>query len=104
MENAGCVYRMQMKPVEIRGPGEDPGGDEEEYTKGERKGGGGFGILDPMLIHFFCLAQLLGGEITWGISLQRFGCWKGAASKRALGSFLLSHDHSHLRYVHKQTQ
>ena len=52
MENAGTVYGVQVKTVEIRGPGEDSGGDEEEYTKGKGEGGCGLNILDPAFVHF----------------------------------------------------
>jgi len=41
-----------MKAVEIRGPGEDSGGEEEEDTEREGKRGSELNFSDPTFVHF----------------------------------------------------
>lgn len=59
-QNGWAIYRMQMKAVQICGPGEDSGGEEEKDTEWEGEGGGGLNFLDPAFVHFVRLPQLLG--------------------------------------------
>ena len=58
-----------METVQIRGPGKDPRGKEEEDTEGEGKGGGGLNFLGPTFVHLVRLLQLL-GEISSSIFLR----------------------------------
>ena len=57
VENAGTVYRVQVKTVQICGPGEESRREEEKHTKGEGKGCCRFDILDPTFVHSARLVQ-----------------------------------------------
>jgi hypothetical protein len=59
-QNTGAIYRMEVETVQVGGPGEDSGGEEEEDPKREGEDCGGPNLLNPTFVHFVRLVWLRG--------------------------------------------